>query len=129
MSDEMRNRVLAGAPESDGDERIPEEVLAAASDAAKDRWIGIFVQLTNSHRFNTFLEDNFIIQDRIDEEKKTIETLVVEKPLAVGPPLSPTQLTELRTLLKIANCTQPEKVFESVLKLLGQEENSLIVGV
>lgn len=122
-----KDRIMAGAPETEGD-LSPEEVLAQATTAAKDRWIGIFVQLANSHRFNKFLEDNYIIQDRIDAEKQTIETLVIERPIAVGPALSSAQLTEMQTLLKLSKCQHPEGVFEALLKLLGQDGPSIILA-
>ena len=128
MSDTTtKERVMAGAPTPiNGEDLTPDEVMDRASDAAKDRWIGIFVQLTNSHRFNKFLEDNYVIQDKIDEEKKTIETLVIEKPIAIGPQLSSAQLNEIRTLLKISGAKHPEGVFSAILKLLGQDGPTII---
>lgn len=122
MSDEMRNRVLGtnDAPaELDAD-----EVLSVAGDMQKDRWLAILIQLTNSHRFNKFLDDNFLIGDQIDEEAQTIQTLVVEKPIAVGPPLTAGQLTKIRMALSNAGVQEVDELFNKVLAILGQEDNS-----
>lgn len=126
---EMKERLLAGAKTTDGDVD-PEEVLAAASDLSKDRWLSILLQLVNSHRFTKFIEDNYVIQDRIDEEEKTIETVVIENPVATGPQLTSGQLSEIETLIRLSGCKHPNGVFKGIMKILGQEpeDKKLIVS-
>lgn len=93
----------------------------------KDRLLNIFEQLFKSHRFITFFEKNYTIKDNIDHENKQIETLVIEKPESVGPPLTSGQLVDIKGILKVAGCKHEDKVFEAILKVLGQEETSRIV--
>lgn len=113
-----KDRVLLG---------VDPEDLDAASIALKDRWLAIFIQLARSHRFLTFIEKNYAIQDIVNEEERTIETLVVESPLAIGPPLNSTQMIEIQNVIKLSNCTNPDQVFERIMKLLGQESSKLII--
>ena len=95
-----------------------------STQAAKDRWLNIFIQLSDSERFNDFVSRNFKIVDSVNHEEKTIETLVVESPLACGPPLEPEQVIAIRMALgKIKNA---KKIAEKIFKILGQEDISRI---
>ena len=83
----------------DGDGRTEDSVEASATEkewtdaevaqAKKDYYLGIFLELMKSKRFADFVDSNFTIQNRVNEENKTHETLVIENPESVGPALSP----------------------------------------
>jgi hypothetical protein len=117
--DEAHKRILAGADHGDA---IPEEVLGQASDVMKERWLGIFIALNNHHRFRKMLEANYIIRDVVDDEAKTIDTQVIEKPTSVGPPLTGKQLWKMRQALQANGCSDIDKAFNDVMKVLGQED-------
>ncbi len=85
------------------------------------RWLSIFIQLASHHRFTEWFQQNYVIQDKVNASEKTIETLIIESPISVGPPLSSTQLYEMQNLLKIVGCSDPDKTFKTLLTLLGQE--------
>jgi hypothetical protein len=104
----------------------PEELMSSVNVAKKNRWLGIFIQLSRSERFLKFVERNFVIQDRIDEEKKQISTVVFENPRAVGPDLTAVQKAKIYNLLKTYGARHPEKVFSEVLKTLGDEHVGVI---
>lgn len=105
----------------------PEEVIESASAIMKDRWVSILVQLTNSHRFNKFLEDNFVIQDIIDDDTKTIETRVIEKPLSVGPPLTSSQIHAIRKIVKLHGVEDVDAAYNAIMGALGQDDQPSIV--
>ena len=110
------------------DDVVPEEVLAQANEVMKARWLSILIQLTNSARFNKFLEDNYTIGDRIDHENKTIETLVVEKPISVGPPLEMKQFWQIRKAIDLSGTEKVDEVFNAIMKALGQEPPGLVTS-
>lgn len=100
----------------------PERLLQEVNGAKKERWLAIFLQLARSSRFIQFVERNFVIQDRIDEAKKQISTVVYENPRVVGPSLSKTQVAKIFTLLKTYSTRHPEKVLKDILATLGQPD-------
>lgn len=110
------------------DDKSPEEILKDSNEVNKNRWLAIFIQLSRSKRFVKFIEANYKILDRVDEEKKTIDTLVYENPKAVGPPLELVQTAKIFTLLKMYSTRHPQKVLKEILNVLDQnnESNSVI---
>jgi len=117
---EVQSRLFAGVDPDTPVDQIPQTV--------KDRLFAIVWQLFQSHRVCELLKNNITIVDRIDPDSKTIETLVVENPVSVGPPLTSGQVVELQTLLKIAGCKSPDKIFQSVMKIFGQEGPTVHLG-
>lgn len=100
----------------------------SATEPVKERWWSVQKQFLQSHRFLEFLKNNYVIVDEINVEAKTIETLVVENPTSVGPPMSSGQLHEIQTLINMSGCKKPDKVFQRILKILGQDAPSLILS-
>jgi hypothetical protein len=98
---------------------VPED-LDRSSAAAKDRWLNIFIQLTQSQRFLSFIEKNFKIVDSIDHENKRIDTMVIETPVAYGPELELSQIAAIRKA--IGKRKDGNKVTEEILKILGNED-------
>jgi hypothetical protein len=99
---------------------IPSSFDENTPQAIKDYWLSIFIQLSNSSRFSDFVNKNFFIGTSVDEETKSIETQVVETPVAFGPTLELTQIAAIRKILgkdKTAN-----KKVEKILEVLGQED-------
>lgn len=107
-------------------QRTPEQLMAEVGAAKKNRWLGIFIQLARSDRFLQFVERNYVIQDRIDEDKKQITTVVYENPRAMGPSLSGPQKARMFTVLKTFNTRKPEKAFAEIMAVLGQEHTGII---
>jgi hypothetical protein len=105
----------------------PEQTAAKASEAAKGRWLSIFIQLAGSPRFVRFIEANYDIRDFIDDDKKTITTLVIEKPTAVGPSLGLEQLRRMLNILTSHRCKNPSEVLQEILKCLGQKDGSSVL--
>lgn len=123
-NEEAHKQILAGADHGDA---IPEEVLGQASEAMKERWLGIFIALNNHQRFRKMLDSNYIIRDVVDDEAKTIDTQVIEKPVSVGPPLTGKQLWKMRQALQANGCVDIDKAFNDVMKVLGQEDAASII--
>jgi len=109
----------------------PEQLLAEVNATKRDRWLGIFIQLAKSERYLQFVERNYVIQDRIDEEKKQISTVVYENPRAVGPNLTRPQVAKMLAILKTYGTRKPEKVLQELLTTLGQPDAAptIITGV
>jgi len=125
MTDDAEKRL---DPTGDMDnEKPPEEVLEGAKQAAKDRWLAIFIQLSKSKRFKHYVLNNFDIIDNIDEETRTIETLVIEKPESVGPSLTSSQVQTMVTILKQYGCSSPTKAFSAIMAALGKGKVASIV--
>lgn len=99
----------------------------AATDAVKERWWSVQKNFLQSHRFLEFIKNNYVVVDEIDAEAKQINTLLVENPTSVGPPLSSGQLMEIQTLINLSGCKKPDKVFNKILKILGQDAPTLIL--
>jgi hypothetical protein len=109
------------------DDKSPEAILQDSNEVNKNRWLAIFIQLTRSQRFVKFIESNYKILDRVDEEKKTIDTMVYENPKAVGPPLELVQTAKIFTLLKMYNTRHPQKVLKEILGVLDQNNDGTSV--
>lgn len=120
---EQQTRIFLGERKEEEDIDA-EEVLARTNEAKKDRWLAIFIQLNNSRRFRTFLENNFVIADKIDDEQQ-VETVVIENPIAVGPALTLDQVTAVFSTLKLANCPRPKETCDKIFACLGQEDNAI----
>lgn len=99
----------------------PEEVVEGLSQARKDRIIAIFYALAQSDRFNKFVDDNFDISDRIDDEAKTIETIVVEKPVSTAFKLTPNQTIKLMATLKRLGVDNASEGVMEVSRALGDD--------
>lgn len=123
----VKLRVFPGE-KTDSVDLVPEEVLSKANEVMKERWLSIFIQLSNSPRFLQFLEDNYVIGDKLDHEANTIETMVVEKPTAVGPALTLNQAWQIRQEIRFSGATNSDSLLKSVLKILGQEPPNLIMS-
>jgi hypothetical protein len=122
----VKLRVFPG--EKQDTDLVPEEVLKDANDVKRDRWLSIFIQLSNSDRYTKFVEDNFVIGDKIDHEKQTIETMVLEKPIAVGPALALNQIWQMRQSIRFSGANDPDTLLTDILKVLGQEPPSIILN-
>lgn len=99
---------------------VPESLKEDTPQALKDYWLSIFVQLANSERFSEFVNKNFHIVTNVDKETQSIETIVVETPVAFGPKLPLEQIAAMRKVLgknKNAN-----KQIVAILEILGQED-------
>lgn len=103
--------------------QTPEEILAAANAAKKNRWLAIFIQLSRCERFLKFVEMNYVIQDKIDEATNTIETSVYENPRAVGPAMQRAQHAKIYALLKMYGTRHADKVYKELMAVLGQNED------
>jgi hypothetical protein len=121
-SDEFKARLSPGGEIASP--QTPEEILAQANAAKKNRWLAIFIQLSRCERFLKFVEANYVIQDKIDEETKAIETSVYESPRAVGPPLSRAQIGKMLATLKMYNCRKPDEALKRILSTLGQMDDA-----
>jgi hypothetical protein len=100
----------------------PDELISNVGASVLDRWLEIFIQLCRSERFLKFVERNFVIQDRIDDEKKQVLTVIYENPKAVGPGLTKPQVAKIHSLLKTYSCRHPQRVLTEILNTLGQED-------
>lgn len=84
---------MSEAPESDvpevGDkttDRIylgQDAAIEQASQAHKDRWLEIFLQMMESDRFKQFVNTNFDIHSFVDNDEKVVHTRVIERPMEV----------------------------------------------
>lgn len=102
----------------------PEELLDDANETVKNRWLAVFIQLARCERFLKFVEANYQIVDRIDDENKTITTIVLQNNKAVGPPLELAQTAKIYALLKMYNCRNSQKAMNDILKVLAQDEDT-----
>lgn len=109
-------------------ELSPEEVEQARQQVMKDRYLSIFIKLMQSERFKEFLEKNFDITDRIDHDSRTIETLVIEKPVVTGPKLSPQQLIQIQAAVSGSGAKDSPKVVQRILEILGQEAAAILLA-
>ena len=122
--DEDTNPGTNGKPEEQ--ELNEEEVTKAAEQVARDRYFAIFMKLLQSERFKHFVDSNFDITDRIDHEAKTIETLVIEKPIVTGPKLAPQQIMQIQAAVSGSGAKDAPKTVHRILEILGQEGNVLL---
>lgn len=121
MSDEFQNQLHAGNVLDEDVE--PEEILKNAPEAQIARWLEIFFQMNKSRRFRDFVNKNFVIQDEVDPDARTIMTLVIENPISVGPLLAPQQIVGIGKLLAQNGVTDLAKVMQGFMEILGQEED------
>jgi len=121
-SEEFKQRLSPGGEMATP--MTPEEILAAANAAKKNRWLAIFIQLCRCERFLKFVEMNYVIQDRIDEKTQSIETAVYENPRAIGPPLSRAQVGKMLSVLKMYNCRKPDEALKRLLVTMGQPDDA-----
>jgi hypothetical protein len=96
---------------------------ATELDAKKEFWTAVLYRLTDSKRFLDFVDANYHIAVAKDDEKKTVDVNVVEKPECVGPPLTVEQLLKLRNAVN-----NNEAMFMRVLKILGQKEPTVLLA-
>jgi hypothetical protein len=115
-------RTMVGTPTEEED-LDPNTVLAQANQAMKERWLAILIQFHNSKRYTDFIDNNFEIRDYINEEDKTIQTLVVEKPTAVGPKLAPGQIVKIHKLLTEHKAENVTDLVTKLFSILGQDED------
>ena len=100
------------------------ETLKKVEEVKKQIWYGIFDQLSQSKRFIKFIDDNYSIVEERDEETKTIEIKVIEKPVAVGPALTSSQLVRLGKIMSTAGCKDVSGTMNKLLVALGQDEEA-----
>lgn len=125
----MENNTTEETVVADEDILSPEDVLKQANDAQKDYFLSIFFALTQSERFNTFLEDNYEIQRAIDDETKTISVRVIEKPTTASrPQITSGQMLKLAARLSSLKIPNPSEEARRILHLLG-EESSIITDI
>jgi hypothetical protein len=121
MSDSFQDNLHAGNVPSEDAE--PKEILEDAPPAQITRWLEIFFQLNNSKRFRAFVNSNYTIQDEINERDRTITTMVIEKPDAVGPPLAARQLIAIGKLLVVSG-VKTEDASETIMAFMRILANS-----
>ncbi len=110
-----------------------EEHLAAMTAQEKDYHLSMFMLLRQSQKFCEWVATNFTIQNAVDDETKTIELQVVEKPLEeVQDPFLVTDETAaklaamLRAEFTVHNPAAAVRRFFDVLN--GKDEATLITG-
>lgn len=107
---------------------VPTSILSQLSpEARKAFWDGVFQKLTESDRFLQFVDANYTIGVNVNEEEKTREVIVIEKPTVVGPPLSGDQRFKLHVACLRSGAKDPMALLTHILKLLGQEPPSKII--
>jgi hypothetical protein len=119
---------LSTEPETTNEDDLEEVTTDTLSQAQRERLLHIFLGLGKSRRFMDFIENNFHIQEGVDHEQKTIEIQVIEKPIAVGPKMSPSQLSKLYTACKKYGMKEENKFFAELLEILGQEQSDIVLA-
>lgn len=97
------------------------------SQGKRDMYLGIFMELCKSHRFNKFLNDNFTFSQMVDEEKKEIDLRIIEKPTAVGPPLTVPQVQAIYKACSASGVIDTQGLVSKILAILGQEDPNRII--
>lgn len=98
----------------------PESAEDNLTEAQKNRWLNIFIQLSQSPRFSSFINNNYAIVDKVNHEDKSIETMVIESPVACGPELEMAQIAAIRKAVgKVKN---GKEITKKILEILGQED-------
>lgn len=100
---------------------------AMSPEAKKAFWDSVFFKLTDSDRFLKFVDANYDIGFLKDDDAKTFEITVIEKPVSVGPPLSAEQRFKLHVACMRAGAKEPLVLMGHIFKLLGQEPPSSII--
>lgn len=112
--------------EGNSNDLSPEQV-AKFEAKQKELWLQMLGQFMDSERFVDFIENNYLIQDIIDDENKTVTRRVMEKPTVVGPRLSPTQMKDIYLACSSAGVLDTVKLVGKLLIILGQEAPSIIL--
>lgn len=107
---------------------LSEEEKMEMEAVRKERLLHIFSELYKSKRYADFVDNNFNIVDQIDDENKTITTLVIEKPIAVGPKLSPSQIMRLQSVISSSGAKSTADTLKQILEVLGQEGNVILAN-
>lgn len=107
-----------------------EELLEESSDAVKNRWLDIFIQLSNSSRFTSFIEENFDIIDRVNHEDKEIQTLVIEKPIDQDKSfeLDSHQKFKIYNILSLTKCPNLQDTYKAILSTLGNDSGIILAS-
>ena len=108
------------------EEREVEKKQKELTLAEKDYWLAVYCGLSGSDRFKDFVKNNFEVQNIVDHESKKYEIRVIEKPVAVGPKLSPNQIFKLQALITSHGAKDAVDCVKGVMKILGQESSSII---
>lgn len=106
---------------------LSDEQKEAVQAIRSQRLLHIFTELYKSKRFVEFVENNYDIVDEIDEEAKTITTLVIEKPLAVGPQMSAKQVASLHKIIVASGTEKIGETMKNILENLGQDDSGIIL--
>lgn len=105
-----------------------DEVTGKTEEAKRIFWSQALMKLTESQRFLEFIDRNYVIGIHKDEETKTVEVRVVEKPVISGPPLSAEQRFKLHVACLRSGAKDPMTLMNHIFKLLGQEPPSKIIS-
>lgn len=100
----------------------------ATLEAKKKFWSEALMQLTESKRFLEFVDANYTIGIHKDDETKTVEVQVIEKPTVAGPPLTADQTFKLHVACARAGAKDPLVLLRQILRILGQEPPSAIIS-
>ena len=108
------------------DVAVPQEISEEALAAQKELYLGIFYELNQSKRFVEFLNNNYDIQQIVDEETKTIDVRVIEMPTARGPKLGFDQIRKLHSAVVSAGVIDATLLVNKIMTILGQETSNII---
>jgi hypothetical protein len=98
------------------------------TEAKKSFWTNVLYKLVESRRFLEFLDANYVIGVHKNDEDKTVDVLVTEKPVSVGPKLAGDQIFKIQAACLKAGARDTAALVKSIMSVLGQEE-SLIIGI
>ena len=102
------------------------ELISSMSETEKYQHLAYFLLFLQSPRFTDFIKNNYDIHQELDDEKKVVQLAVLERPISVGPRLSPTQLFKLQGLLASHGVQDVVACYNSLLKVLGQDSSPII---
>lgn len=97
------------------------------SPEGKEAYAAVMAELMKSERFLNFLANNFTIQKIVDEDEKSIEIRVIERPTSVGVPLTQIQLKDMYNACSSSGVINTRELMIKLLTILGQETKALIV--
>jgi hypothetical protein len=113
--------------ENTTEQELTESEAGVVSAVRQQRLLHIFMELGKSKRFTEFVDNNFDIVDQINDEEKSITTLVVEKPMAVGPQMSAKQVANIHKIIAASGTDKVGDTMRKLLETLGQDDSGLIV--
>lgn len=96
------------------------------TEAKKNFWTGVLYKLVESKRFLEFLDNNYVIGVHKDDEAKTVDVLVTEKPVSVGPKLAGDQVFKIQAACMQAGARDTAALVKRIMGILGQEESLII---